>query len=358
MKFFELRGIRFIRHHISTIAFAWGFLWDTLTLTSIERVYDNLVFITYLLMAAMGIVLLHAVETGRSNSPFLKKYRGWLPLFVQFPLGGLFSGFVIFYTKSASFLTSWPFLLLLLGLFIGNEFFRKRYERLVFQVSMLYFVFLTYLVLLVPTILGTIGVSTFVFAGFLSLFVIGLFVQLVMRMFPVLYQKSMVRLWIAIGAIYVGFNVLYFTNIIPPVPLALMDIGVYHSVVRTDQGYAVIFEEPVYYQPWRSTARTFHRVGGEAAYCFTSVFAPTRLRTQIFHVWERKGDGGWIQESRIPYGIQGGRTEGYRGYTIKTNITDGTWRCSVETGTGQVLGQESFVVTTVESPPPRTDAMR
>lgn len=358
MKLLEYRPFRFIRTHISAIAFGSGFILDTLTLKRIDLVYENIVFISYLLTAAFGIILLHAVETGRFAPAFLSKHRAWLPVIVQLPLGGLFSGFVIFYTKSASFVTSWPFLLLLVGLFIGNEFFRKRYSRLVFQMSVFYFVLLTYLTLLVPTVLGTIGTSTFVFAGLLSLLLIGLFIHLVMYLFPMLYVHSMVRVWVAVLGICAAFNALYFTNIIPPVPLALMDIGIYHSIVRTETGYRVMYEEHETYFPWRSTARTFHRGPGEAAYCFSSVFAPTRLRTSIYHVWERKVNDAWIRESRIPFRIQGGRDQGYRGYTLKANLTDGLWRCAVVTERGQVLGRERFVVVSVPLVPPLVEGVR
>lgn len=350
MSFLEHKYVRFVRNHISLIAFMSGFVWDTLTLTRIDLLYENFVFISYLTIAATAILLLHAVETGRFSSPILKKYKAWLPLFVQFPLGGLFSGFVIFYSKSASLLTSWPFLLLLVGLFIGNEFFRRRYERLVFQVSVFYFTLFTYLVLTVPIVLGTIGISTFVLAGLLSLFLIGLYLQLLMRLFPEMYRRSMARLWFAVGCIYLAFNALYFLNIIPPVPLALTEVGIYHSVVRTDTGYAVTYEAPNWYNIFYDTSTTFTTTGTDAAYCFSSIFAPTRLRTSIFHTWDRYVNGRWVEESRIPYTIQGGRERGYRGYTLKQNIIPGSWRCSIETDAGQVLGVMLFDVVMSDTP--------
>jgi hypothetical protein len=278
---------------------------------------------------------------------------------VQIPLGGLFSGFIIFYTKSASFSSSWPFLALLIALFVGNEFFQKRYERLVFQVSIFYVALFTYLVLITPTVLGTIGTSTFILAGLLSLFVIILMLQAVMRLFPDVYRRSVRALFLSIGGVYLGFHLLYFSNAIPPVPLALKDIGIYHSVVRDDGLYKVIYEAPHQYAFWRTTSPVFHYTPNEATYCFSSVFAPTRLRTKIYHSWQRNTEpGGWVRESRIPFSIDGGRNEGYRGYTIKPNIRAGEWRCVVETETGQVIGETHFSAVEVAEPVGRVNGVR
>jgi hypothetical protein len=340
--------IDWVRRRISLVAFVTGFIWDTLTLKRIDLIYENVVFVSYLVIAFVGIVLIHSVEMGRFRPKLIMKYREWLPALIQFPLGGLFSGFVIFYTKSGSLFTSWPFLLILIGLFIGNEFFRKRYERLVFQISVFYFALLTYLVLIIPAVLHTLSTSTFIFAGLLSLIAIVLIVQLIAKLFPKLYRQGSRALWTMIILIYVGFNALYFSNIIPPVPLALKEVGMYHSVVRTVDGYAVTYQTPKWYEVWRSTSHTFYRAPGEAAYCFSSVFAPTELRTKIYHSWQWQTESGsWKREERIPFTIEGGRDGGYRGFTLKEQLNEGTWRCVVETDNGQVIGHTSFTVVNV-----------
>src|SRR3989339_989841 len=197
------------RRHISALAFACGFVLDTLTLNRIDMLYENIVFVSYLALAYIGILLVHGVETRLFAPKILLRLRVWLPVLVQLPLGGLFSGFLIFYTKSASVFASWPFLAVLFLLFIGNEFFHKRYEKLVFQISLYYFAVLSYLVLVVPIFLNTLGTATFVFAGVLSLFVISMLLFLIQRLFPKLYQQGAVLMWGIIGITYVGFNILY-----------------------------------------------------------------------------------------------------------------------------------------------------
>ncbi len=349
MKGFSFKTILvWIKNRISLVAFVGGFILDTLTLTRIDLLFENIVFITYLTVAFLGILLVHAVDTRRISSTLFLKARPFLPVLIQFPLGGLFSGFLIFYTKSASLFTSWPFVLILLTLFMSNELFRKRYEKLVFQVSLFYFALISYLVLIIPVILHTISTSTFIFSGIVSLICIYLLVLAIRRLYPKLYVLGARLMWMCIGLVYIGFHVLYFTNMIPPVPLALKEIGVFHSVIRTGNGYSVRFEKPEWYEAWRTTSGLYHRTKGEAAYCFSSVFAPTYLRTKVYHSWQRKtSDGSWIRESRIPFTIEGGRDGGYRGYTWKQNLSEGVWRCVVETENMQVIGQTTFNIVDV-----------
>jgi hypothetical protein len=353
------RLYQWLLRHAGTIAFVLGFVSDALTLRRVDVWFTHMYFLVYLTIAFVGIILIHAVDTGRWAPPRLVRARAWLPVVVQFPLGGIFSGFVIFYSLSASLFTSWPFMALLVALFVGNEFFHKRYERLVFQMSIFYIALITYFVLITPTVLGTIGVSTFVLAGLLSLFCITLLLQVVMRLFPDVFKRSTRALLLSIGGVYLGFNLLYFTNAIPPVPLALKEIGVYHSVVHAGTGYGVVYEAPKNYQLWRTTSDTYHRTPNEAAYCFSSVFAPTKLRAKIYHSWQRLDPNGtWARVSRIPFAIEGGRDDGYRGYTIKQNITAGEWRCVVETEEGHVIGMMGFTVVDVPDAVGRVTGVR
>jgi len=341
----------FLKRHVATVAFVSGFVWDSLTLTRIDLVYENVVFISYLVIALCAILLIHCIETHVWEPKVAVKYKVWLPAFVQFPLGGLFSGFVIFYTKSAAFFTAWPFLVLLFTLLVGNEFLRRRYERLTFQIGIYFLALMLYLVLVTPMVLGTVGTISFVLAGLMALVVMSLVLQLIMWLFPQLYKRSMKAIWLVIGGIYIGFNVMYVTNVIPPVPLALKDIGIYHAVVRDGVGYNVRYEPAPWWQPWRDTSATYSRAPNEAAYCFASVFAPTDLNATIYHHWERLGShGAWVKSERIPYTITGGRDEGFRGYTIKTALQDGDWRCVIKTDKGKVIGETRFTIRSVEIP--------
>jgi hypothetical protein len=50
----------------------------------------------------------------------------------------------------------------------------------------------------------------------------------------------------------------------------------------------------------------------------------------------------WVQALYLKFGIVGGRGGGYRGYSIKENVTPGKWRVDVMTERGQLLGRYRF----------------
>ena len=173
-------------------------------------------------------------------------------------------------------------------------------------------------------------------------------------LFSVVFGKDRARLFgvssLVLG-IFLVFNALYFLNVIPPVPLSLKDIGIYHSLLaRGDGGYAAIYEQAPWWQFWRDTSAIYTLGVGQSAFCFSSVFAPTGLDAPIIHAWERYDQvaGQWIEVARVSFPISGGSSTGYRGYSVKSNLAPGAWRCNVETERGALIGRIDF--TAVESP--------
>ena len=87
---------------------------------------------------------------------------------------------------------------------------------------------------------------------------------------------------------------------------------------------------------------------GERAYVFSSVFAPTDLNTKIIHDWQyfHKAKGEWISVSKITFPINGGRSEGYRGFSIKSGVFEGRWRVDIKTERNQIIGRVRFDIET------------
>jgi hypothetical protein len=54
--------------------------------------------------------------------------------------------------------------------------------------------------------------------------------------------------------------------------------------------------------------------------------------------------------SQVSFPINGGRAEGYRGFTVAV-VTPGKWRCDVETSGGLLIGRISFDVVDSSSTP-------
>lgn len=339
--------IQKIRNHSSTIAFVSGFVWDSLTLNRVDRWLDNLILTSYIVVSGLGIVWLSYLSTRPSGGFFATKLSVWLPLAIQFAFGGLFSGYIIFYSQSASLVASWPFLLFLTFLFIGNELFRRRYENLTFQLSVFFIVLFSYTTFSVPVFVGKMGAWVFIFSGAISLIIITLVVRLIRRFSNENFWRSRPAIYMSIAAIYIFFNLAYFANVIPPIPLSLKEIGIYHQVSRiSDDQYEFKFEPAPWYRPFEKTSRVFHWQRGESVYVFSSVFAPTKLTTEIFHHWSRFNEliGQWQKTDTFSYQIAGGRDGGYRGYSIKKGLSVGKWRVEVTTARQQLIGRIDFKI--------------
>lgn len=345
-KVLEKPAVRRLRRHWLTVAFFLGFLVDNLTLNRVDQVFDNVILATYVMLSMVALLLLYASAASKLPEKLNGLARTYAPLLVQFAFGGLLSGMLIFYGRSGDWSQSWPFMLLILFVIYGNETLERRAHRLVFNLSIFFVGLFSYVVLLIPVLTGKMGAWVFIGSALIALFITYWFIQALYRVIPNFLSLHMRSITFTLGTIFCLLNLLYFTNIIPPIPLSLKHIGIYHSVVRYDTGeYQLKYEKGSWWEFWKDSNVTFNARPGDNMYCFTKVFAPTKLETDIYHKWEYKdADGNWVQHFRASYPIAGGSGSGYRGYTQVGNFSEGEWRCTVETGRGQVLGRDAFEV--------------
>jgi hypothetical protein len=335
------------QHHLGVGSLVVGFTFDLIVAKSPQSVFDNILLISYLFIAASIIVILNLHKRRRSSTEESETEPLVLLLVLQFCFGGLASNMLVLYGKSGTLAGSAFFIALLIALVFGNEYLRSRYAQLRFNVAVYYFLLLTYCVIAAPTwIFHSIGPGVFFLSGLLSLAIMTLFGLVLFSVVLRGDRKHQMQQIVAlIAIIFVVFNGLYFFDIIPPVPLSLKDIGVYHSVLKSSTGdYLVLYEPTAWYVFWRDTSAILHYEPGQSAYCFSSVYAPTQLSTPIYHVWEHfdTASKGWITESRISYSISGGRSDGYRGFSATAALMPGAWRCDVETASGALIGRISF----------------
>lgn len=337
--------------YIAPFTFVIGFVLDTVTLKRIDIWFDHYILIAYLLLAAIGIIVVNAYEAGHLHFRPLDWVVPFMPIVVQFGFGGLFSAFVIFYTVSGVIAKSWLFLLVLSVLLIGNERFRKHYQHLVFQLSIFFIVLFSYTIFALPLLTKQIGTIMFLLSGVASLALLGLFLLLLSRITPLIKQHYQ-SVGMSVGIIYLVFHLLYFANIIPPIPLSLKESGVYHAVARENNGaYRVTFESPPWYSFLRETNSTYHWREEESIYFFSSIFAPTQLNITILHRWFYYDilKKEWVNRGDVSIPIIGGRDKGYRAYSFITSGKPGKWRVEVVTTQGQVLGRETFTVVQVDN---------
>ena len=346
---------------LSTGSLIIGFIFDLFIAKRPDSVFDNILLVSYLFIAGALVIILNLRQT-RRRQDIVQPPPIFLLLILQFCFGGLASNLLVLYGKSGTLAGSTLFLLILVAMVVGNEFLKTRYEHLRFNIAVYYLLLFTYTIIAVPTfVVHAIGTWVFLLSGFISLAVMVPFLLLLRYILSrgKKEKELLMEARVIIVAIFIGFNCLYFLHVIPPVPLSLKGIGVYHSLVRLDTSagstegiYSATYEPAPWYVFWRDTSDTFTVTAGAKAYCFSSVFAPTDLSAPIFHTWERYDDaaGKWVEMSRISFPISGGRAEGYRGFTVSV-VTPGKWRCSVETQDGALIGRLSFNVVQTPSAP-------
>lgn len=335
------------QYRLFAVSFVLGFLFDNLTMTRVDVWQDNLILIVQLTMAAIAIAILNFYEEKKFRANFLNTHAFILPFFIQFLFGNLFGRFFLLYWHSTALSINWPFLVLLFGFLIANELIHKQYIRLTLTLSIFFMALFLYAIFLIPVILGRMGSDMFLLSGAASLAVISIMLGVFWWTMPVRFRQSRNTLFASIGIIYLGFNFLYFTNVIPPLPLSLKDIGLYHSVSWNKNGeYHFLVEPAITFIYFKRPNNIFHQTDAEPVYIYSAVFAPTDLTTRIFHRWvyfdEKKGE--WITTDRLTFTIIGGRDGGYRGFSAKEHITPGKWRVDVETERGQLIGRIAFEV--------------
>jgi hypothetical protein len=345
------------------VFFLCGVSYDTVTLSRIDRLLDNLVLLLYLVLLGGLIVLTgrlgiespperEALLSGSKFTRWVWESRPYYPMASQFLLGGLFSAYAIFYSQSATFTTTAIFFAVLIALLVTNEFLRNRLSNLRILVSLYAVVSFAFFTFFVPVITGFMNAVIFLLGALLSLGVTLYLVQLVYRHSPDSSGRQPLAVMapaIVLIAMLVGF---YFMNWIPPVPLSLKFGGIYHEIKRTGDQFELVFEKE-WYQFWKRADTTFP--SDEPVYCFTAVFAPVDLNTTIYHHWHyRLSDTKpFMHADRIPIRISGGREGGYRAYSLKQRLDPGDWRVDVETEDGRIIGRVAVTVVSKTEEQPR-----
>ena len=339
-------------HYVSPVSLVAGFLADNFFLAKrVDLLLTNALLFSYLIAAAVGIVFINLIQAGRMKHPFALQLLPLLPVAVQFAFGGLFSAYLSLYSRSASIAVSWIFVAAVATLLLLNERFSHFYSKFFVQIAIYFTVLFSFLIFFLPVIFHRIGPLMFLESGAVALVIMVFFLALLLLITPRVPGRLRQLVYL-IGGIYLAFNVLYFTNAIPPLPLALKEAGVYHDVLRQADGSYLLTGEPLpWYEKFLNYAPTYHLVPGEPVYVWSAVFSPSGLDTQVLHRWQWYDEAtrSWVTESIVTFPITGGRDGGYRGYSQKISVQPGSWRVDVLTASGQLIGRISFTV--VNSPP-------
>jgi hypothetical protein len=335
----------------------FGVIVDTITFRSINIRTAFTILIMYAIIAGMVIVFLNIQKTEEVSGSLRQYFSLAAPLVLQFTFGALLSASLIFYWFSGALSVSWPVLLLIAFLMVGNDVFRHYYLRPVVQISVYYFILFSLASVMLPYALNSISAWVFVGSGALSLFLIYEYLRISSRWIPHIWRLREAFV-LPIVLIFIGMNLMYFFNLIPPIPLSLTEADVCHNVVRVDGDYALLAEKESFFARIMP-GTTIHVAAGEPVFIFSSVFAPADLNTRIVHRWQRydEGQGKWIDVSEPSFPVSGGREDGYRGFSHSSNVSPGRWRVDVTTERGQVLGRIRFRVERTEGEAPKREVI-
>jgi hypothetical protein len=338
---------------ISSFSLIFGFVFDALTLRRVDTLWENIWVFGHLIIVGVFIALVHIKENkgGDENDP--TKPHFWYVNILQFFFGGILSTYLVFYFRSTDILATWPFIFILAIAFIANESLKRHYVRLSFQISLFFLSVYSFAIFLVPVAIHKIGPWIFLLSGLLSLVFIALFIYVLFLFIKDKFTKSKNTIFLLIGGIFVLVNVLYFTNLIPPIPLSLKDAGMYHLIQRNADGNYTMEHENLGIAGYFQLYQNFKEVPGKPIYAYSAVFSPSNLNVTVIHEWQYYDELSkkWITETKIELPVIGGRDGGFRTYSVRYNLSVGKWRVNVETSQGQLIGRLRFNIVLVDTEP-------
>jgi DUF2914 family protein len=335
-------------HRIAIGSFVAGFLFDLLTLGRIDSwimIGQQAAYLGLILLALTQMLIEQdrpAPEPEKMAAP-VRWYYGYRTFIVHFLFGSLLNLYTIFFFKSSSLLVSFSFLALLVLLLVANESRRFKTLGLPFKFVLLALCILSYSALVVPVFVGSIGLGVFLLSMVVGCLPLAVVASWLRRRSPELAQRARRQVLLPLGVVLLGFLTFYLFRLIPPVPLSIPYIGVYHAVERAGDDYRLSHER-AWWRFWHNGDQRFLAQPGDKIVVFFRIFSPTRFSDQVTMRWYHREGDGWSLQDSIPINIVGGREQGFRGYGVKTRYQPGGWKVQVETTDEREIGRIYFDV--------------
>lgn len=334
--------------------FLAGFLFDIFTLSDIDDPFSIAQQLVYLWVVGSILYFDFLSSQGAIKIfPRIEKVWNYRQLIFHFLLGSLLSVYSLFFLKSASVFSSIIFVALMMALMVANELKNVQRSEVNIKVGLYIICVFSFFSMLIPVLLGFVGILPFL----LSIAATGFFIYGVFRLLSKKIPDGNLllrRLVAPGGGVLVLFVLFYLVGWIPPVPLSVQNMGIYHSIEKAGSSYILTHEKP-WWKFWQTGDQDFKAQPGDKIHFFAQIYSPARFSDSVILHWYYKDlRQGWLSTDRIPMPISGGRENGYRGYATKQNYSDGEYRISVETTDGREIGRIYLNVTKVpESDPGR-----
>jgi hypothetical protein len=338
-------------HAFDIAAFIGGFLFDIAMLDRIDAWSTIGQQAVYLVLIAVILLQMFFAEgkpePDLAAMPVLKRwYYEYRMAFVHFLLGTLLNLYTLFFFKSSSLFVSFAFMIVLVLLLIANESKRMKGMGLSFKFALFSLCLLSFCASIVPIFVGSIGLFVFMLSMLAGCVPLAVIYRRIRIHAPERILQARQQILVPFGLVLIVFLSLYVVRLIPPVPLSIPFIGVYHNVERSEDSFRLSHERP-YWEFWHLGDQNFAAQPGDRIYVFFRIFSPARFSDQVLMRWYWKDtSGGWKLQDSIPIKIVGGREQGFRGYGTKNNYQPGDWKLQVETTDGREIGRVYFDVVT------------
>lgn len=331
--------------------FLGGFLFDIATLPAMDDIFGILQQVGYLVLVGAILFWELILEAHPRVLPrWFERIWNYRSAVVHFCLGSLFSIYSLFFLKSSSFFTSVVFVVFLMAVMVANEVKTVRDRGVDVKMALYMLCVFCFFSICFPVVLGSVGWLPFFLSLLASIAFLFAGRKFLKGKVPTLWIER--RLMIPGAAVVVAMFLLYQFKLIPPVPLSVNKMGVYHNLEKVD-GKFVLYHEKPWWKFWRSGDQDFYAAPGDRIYFFAQIFSPARFEdTVTLHWWQKDARGNWQSTDRVPMRVVGGRSQGFRGYAVKQNYQMGDWCVAVETTDGREIGRMYFTVSAAEQPLP------
>lgn len=340
---------------LDIIFFICGFIFDAWMVSYPDEliVIFQQAFYLFLIALLIHYELLFRLEKWRPSN-FSLKIWPYQNFALHFCLGTLLNVYSLFYIKSASLFSSVIFLFLMIVMIFMNELpFIKKSKKINLKVGLYSICLFSFFSIVYPLIFGFIGIIPFCFSIVSTLAILLLQLRLLRNNVTepgVLFHA----IFAPVATIMIIFGGFYFLGLIPPVPLSVKDQGIYHNLEKRDSHFYLSAEENEY-NFWNFGQPTFHAEPDDKIYFYSQIYSPARISDKMIVHWFKKDNvGNWESMDHVPVSIKGGREEGYRVYTLKSNFEAGDWKIVVETSSGAEISRLYFDIVKVEKSQSRT----
>lgn len=331
------------QNYLPAVFFSGGVAFDVVTLVRI----DSKLVLTQqgIYLALIAGILAIEVMSEFSNFKINNRLQGvwqYHEEIVHFLFGALLSAFTVIYLKSTSLIGVFGFLSMIVILLFVNEIKSFRKYGIIMRVALFALCLSSYMFYLVPIYMGRVGFLPFAIALLIATLVaVGIFLPLKKRS-GVIEVFNLIFI-LPIFSVNLALLGLYLLKLVPPVPISIQKIGIYHLVEKTADQYLVTHSRP-WWKIWHEGDQSYHSKNGDRIYCAFRIYSPAGFEDQVKVRWLFLRGGDWQSRDSIPVAIKGGRENGYRGFTYKSNYEVGQWQIRVETLDDREIGRISFEV--------------